>query len=400
LSKFGALYKNEMIKIFHKKALVVVIAITLLAVFAVGMFVKAFEDSVFDSASYSGITKGSVEGSIDRMKENIKSDKVAESADRLHNAIEKYDADYGDDVNYYALAQDIAKLSVYYESAINGKYLSYPMTEDNYDYLMNSAAILEYRIEECREEYLLSNSEDELNTQVTRVMMMIIFSINIVLIIILAGSSISHEISSGSIKSLIIAPVKRAKIFWAKFLSVLTVGLCVYLIEYLLICLYCMILFGFDNSFFAFISGSNIYSMSVYLKNLIIILISYIVMISFAAIAIMLSSVSRNTAASVGGSMGIYYAGTVATSVLSYFINPIFIKYIPFTHFQALSEIELVKNESRDVLNLIFRYAQNGSYSFFRSNADSGFAFSVIYVVIFTAIMLWIARDSFIKRDI
>ena len=50
-------------------------------------------------------------------------------------------------------------------------------------------------------------------------------SVIAILVIIIAGGSVSSELSSGTIKSLIISPTRRWKIFTAKFLSITSVGL-------------------------------------------------------------------------------------------------------------------------------------------------------------------------------
>ena len=66
-------------------------------------------------------------------------------------------------------------------------------------------------------------------------------------IIIIAGASIANEFSSGTIKFLLINPVKRSKIFLSKYVMILTLSVFLILGFYVVNVLCAGILFGFDS---------------------------------------------------------------------------------------------------------------------------------------------------------
>ncbi len=161
----------------------------------------------------------------------------------------------------------------------------------------------------------------------------------LILLILLAGSAVSNEISTGSIKSLIIAPVKRWKIFTAKCLSLLSVGLFSLLLLYFFSILTSGILFGFNTgSPYLFVVNNTPAELNFYLYKFLYMLASFVGILVVAAFALMLSTLTRNTAAAVAISIPTFFVGSTISQLLSFFKGEWKI-FIPFNHLNLESRL-------------------------------------------------------------
>ena len=220
----------------------------------------------------------------------------------------------------------------------------------------------------------------------------------IFLIIILAGSTISQEISTGSIKGLIIAPVKRYKIFFAKVLNIFSVGLIGMLIVYLvtLISSYVFVEPFYRLPYACAISDEVLaLEFPIYLLFLSLSKVSFVFITG--TIALMFSSITRSTSIAVGitmimqfGLLNIYNF----IKLISIKLHPI-IAFLPF--------------EYLDLSNFIFPAINDTSYSgfvFFGTNYNREFVLRTpsflpyLYWLTMAVCFIWIARDSFVKNDI
>ncbi|NLJ70060.1 MAG: ABC transporter permease [Clostridiaceae bacterium] len=220
----------------------------------------------------------------------------------------------------------------------------------------------------------------------------------ICLIIILAGSTISQEISTGSIKGLIIAPVKRCKIFFAKVLGIFSISLIGMLIVYLttLISSYIFVE-PFYRLPYVFTTGNGVSALEfpIYLLLLSLSKVSFVFITG--TIALMFSSVTRSTSIAVGITMVMQF-GLLSIynfiKLISIRLHPI-IAFLPF--------------EYLDLSNYIFPTINNTSYSnfiFFGSNLNREFVLRTpsslpyLYWLVMVVCFIWIARDSFVKNDL
>ena len=212
----------------------------------------------------------------------------------------------------------------------------------------------------------------------------------IVLLIVVAGGSISQELATGSIKSLIIAPVKRWKIFLAKFLSVLSVVIVGSLILTCVVAIGTVIRFGTENlPSYYYVSNGVVKELSFYLYSLLHFLVDNISLFIYVLIAFTISCMTKNTALSVGVSMGLILFNSLGASFIMMFGQKRWIDFLPFANmdFSAFA----FPHES-----LI------GSLSVFNStniNSNS-LLFSTVYILIMVFILMLTAYDGFVKKDI
>jgi ABC-type transport system involved in multi-copper enzyme maturation permease subunit len=258
-----------------------------------------------------------------------------------------------------------------------------PLTPDKYGELENDLAVLLYRAEN---DMLASQYTSEgLGQAAVSTMVGFGTSMIVLMILILAGGAVSQEIATGSIKSLIIAPVKRWKIFTAKLMSLLTVGIVGLIIHYLLVIILTGIFFGLDTlQPYVFAVSGKAGSLNPFVYLLAGQGVRLLDVIVFMSFALMLSVLTRNTAASVGISMASFFGVSLASELL--FILPAaeWIKFLPFNHLSLISKF--------------FPFAEQNY--FMENQNETTLVFSLIYITIAVVCMIYTALDSFNRRDI
>ncbi len=218
----------------------------------------------------------------------------------------------------------------------------------------------------------------------------------IVIMIILAGAMMSGETSSGTIKSLIIAPVKRWKIYIAKYLALIIMMVIITLYVYITSVLINGLLFGFSSY------GTQVYvvfgkavSVNFFAAQFAYVLCSMVPLLIFTTLAYMMSVATRNTAASISVSMGIYWGGNIIHLLLMGFLNnlPYVTKFLLFNNTEWFGMI------FKDMIgsNLTLEYSLLGGTVF---DSPSSLGFAVVYVAVLLVCMNWIALDSFCRKDI
>jgi len=206
----------------------------------------------------------------------------------------------------------------------------------------------------------------------------------IILLLILAGGAISQELSTGSIKSLIISPTKRWKIYVAKLLSLVTVGVIAAIICYLIGILVYGVFFGIGSaSPYIYTSSGNAMQMNFFLFSFAKLFIGLIEVAFYMVLALMLSTITRNTAASVGISIGVFFGGSIAYPILTRIITGEWIKFLPFANF--------------DFSTKIFTFDPSIGAA---SSVNTSITFSAIYIIATIGLMFYIGLDSFNRRDI
>jgi ABC-2 type transport system permease protein len=204
------------------------------------------------------------------------------------------------------------------------------------------------------------------------------------LLLILAGGTISQELSTGSIKSLVISPTKRWKIYFAKLLSLIAVGAIAAILCYGAGILVFGAFFGLGHaSPYIYVSLGKALLMNFYLFTLAKMFIGLVPVLFYLVLALMLSTITRNTAVSVGISIGVLFGSTIAYPILTSLLTGEWLKFIPFSNFDFAAKI--------------FPLDPSISASF---GVNTTLIFSAIYVIAFIAIMFYIGLDSFTRRDI
>lgn len=261
-----------------------------------------------------------------------------------------------------------------------------PLTSELRQKVKNEIAVAEYKLEKG------ITPSSNIGTDIKAIVMPGMLGVGIfmivILLMILAGGSVSQEISTGSIKSLIISPAKRWKIFVAKVASLLTIGIIAALILYVIAAIANGLFFGFSSGDpYIYASNGAAHELNFYIYQFARIFTDFIAVVVFMVFALMLSVVTRNTAASVGISIAVYFVGNNANAILMRFVDGEWRKFIPFNNLDFTSKI--FPNDSLSQAASGMGVAVNNSL-----------AFSLIYVAVLVFCMGYIALDSFNRRDI
>lgn len=266
------------------------------------------------------------------------------------------------------------------------------LTEKTYKETENRIKIDEYRLEHNLPPYAAGDSSISLGSsrKIYDYMAgsMIQFVLTVMMVMI-AGTAISAEISKGTIKFWSFTPYKRWKILLSK-LVVSTIILVVSTIVISLIStLVGNIFFGAGNAQgYLFVSNGSVHEINYVLFSILYNLVGAIEIFIFMVFALMLSTVTRNSAVSVGLSIATYLGGATIMQIINMFVKSDWTKFIPFNNLSLNSRIF-----TGDV-----SYSASSMISGLTGNISVGFSFAVLGVCVF--LMVVTMFDSFRKRDI
>lgn len=267
-------------------------------------------------------------------------------------------------------------------------YKDIDKTDEKYeekDKLQNELAIAEYRLEHNLESYTYEGIES-LNNLGSSFGMWDIFggsvmtiSIISVLIIVIAGSLLSSEFSAGTVKFLLINPVKRWKIFAAKYVSALSITIISLFILYIFNLIFAGIFFGFKSIGAPFLSavdgavkvGSSFGYVAVKY------LLGSVGMVCMATFAFAISSLVRNSALSIGLGVFLFLVGNSAVQILNQGFGLYQSKYILF----ANTDLNAVINGTTGFMNHTMTFA-------------------LINIAVYMIVFIWTAWDGFVRNDI
>lgn len=205
--------------------------------------------------------------------------------------------------------------------------------------------------------------------------------------IIIAGGQISSEVSTGTIKFWALTPNKRWKILTSKLLSVLFYIVIITLIMSLLTVAFANIFFDTEGNEYIYVKDGEVKTIG----NLLYMVESYfakiIPVVIFALFAIMLSTITRNTAVAVSFSVATYMGNGIFMMIINQFIKKDWIKFIPFNNL--------------NIADKIFPNLENPFSMGMQSFATStSLQFSLAVLGVCAILMLVTMYDSFNKRDI
>ena len=214
----------------------------------------------------------------------------------------------------------------------------------------------------------------------------------IILLILIAGSSISQELATGSIKSLIIAPVRRWKIYTAKLLSIITWMIFASVLVSLLSIISTGFAFGFDKlPPYLYVAGGTVKEMPYFITKILFDLAQNIPPFFYAFVAFMISCFTKNTGVSVGVSVGLLLCHQVPTILAESEMPPRILDFMPVANM--------------DITQKLFPYIDlmviDEDFSLFgNSFFNIPLWQCVLYTVVLTVVILIIAFDQFTKKDI
>lgn len=268
-------------------------------------------------------------------------------------------------------------------------YLPRILTEERKTILVNSNKILDHKFEKrntYNEASTICITVNHYTSQVAQ------YGI-VVLLLLIAGSSVSQELATGSIKSLIIAPVKRWKIYTAKLLSIITFMILASVLVSLFAILGTGIGFGFDKlPPYLYVSGGVVKEMPYFLARILVDLVQNISVFFYAFVAFMISCYTKNTGVSVGVSVGLLLCHQVPTLLAESEMPPRILDFTPLANM--------------DMVNKVFPYIKLMVYDDESISMFTNSTFSiplwqcVAYTAVLTFTVLFIAYEQFTRKDI
>lgn len=203
---------------------------------------------------------------------------------------------------------------------------------------------------------------------------------------IVAGGTISSEISSGTIKFWALTPNKRWKILTAKILSVIFYMVVITLIMSILSIICANLFFDTQGYEYIFVRNGNVSKIGNVLFMIEYYLTKLIPVTIFVIFALMLSVITRNTSVSLGLSLATYMGNSVAMLIVNSYIKKDWIKIIPFNNL--------------DIASKIFPNFESVISTGLESTVATSLGFSLVVLGICVILMFVTMFDSFNKRDI
>lgn len=141
------------------------------------------------------------------------------------------------------------------------------------------------------------------------------------LCIIIAGGSVSGEFHQGTIKFLLINPVKRWKILMSKYFTVLTMGFGMIIAVFLFSIPIVGLMHGFDgiSTPYLYFSDGQIQSVNSFIIAARTYLASAVQVVVMSTFAFAISSLIRSSALAIGASVFLMFAGATVTQILAQF---------------------------------------------------------------------------------
>ncbi len=141
------------------------------------------------------------------------------------------------------------------------------------------------------------------------------------LIMVVAGSCIANEYSQGTIKFLLINPIKRWKILMSKYFTVITFGYVMLALMFLIVLPTAGLMLGFDgiSAPYLTVEAGEVVESSAMLRVVGSWLLGSVEFVIYATLAMALSSLTRSAALAVGLSVFFMLAGNTIVLVLNQF---------------------------------------------------------------------------------
>ncbi len=216
-----------------------------------------------------------------------------------------------------------------------------------------------------------------------------------ILIFFAAGSIVANEMTTGSIKTLIIAPVRRWKIFTSKFLTLLTLFLVASLVLHVATSLGNNIFFDAKHTAYLFVSDGKVVSIPGIFFGYFYLLADHTLLFVLMLLAFMLSTVSRHSAVGIA----IPFALMMVTSWASMMLSS-----LPIAKARWMDFLYFYNTDLADRLFPMHKFFDLVTYirisQIIPQNNLPSLSFSVLFVLVLCVCLFYIAFDSFTRRDI
>lgn len=199
------------------------------------------------------------------------------------------------------------------------------------------------------------------------------------LIIVIAGSCVASEFSSGTIKFLLINPVKRGKILFSKYVMVVSFAYLMLLFFFILNALFCMMFYGTGDLGIPYLSvaGGTVHSTPGFAYIAGKYLLASVDILVMATLAFAISSLIRSSALAIGVGAFAMLGGNTLILILKQALNLDWARYLIFAN-TNLSSI------------------MDGSSLF----AHQSVQFALIVVAVHMFVFLLTAWDGFVRREV
>ena len=209
-----------------------------------------------------------------------------------------------------------------------------------------------------------------------------------ILISVMISIIIAKEFTTGSIRLLMIRPVKRWKILFSKLLAILIMTLIMTIIAYLSLLISCLIIYGIDilNIPNLEIINSKVEEQSIFIQSVNYTLLTLISTFSLICIAVTLAVFSRSPAATIAGSLAIYF-GSMLFNMEMVYTPQFWMQYtiIPYINFMNFSD------------NIISNIIMQNNIKY---GLDITIERGIITFVVLSLVLLIISTIRFNKMDI
>lgn len=216
-----------------------------------------------------------------------------------------------------------------------------------------------------------------------------------ILLIVLAGGIIANEYTNGTIKLLLITPHKRQSVFWAKVLILLEITLIATGAMFVLNFLISGIFGGFSGIGDMYMTP--LFGHIVRLPYILVIVYKYLLFLlpvfAYGALALMLSAVTRKAAAAMAVAILLMYGGSFITSILSMLSEAFVVPGIRFLLFTNTDLSVYFQAPAGSLMELAGQFTT-------LPDPAMNLIFSVVVLIVYTVCFMWIARDSFCRRDV
>lgn len=149
--------------------------------------------------------------------------------------------------------------------------------------------------------------------------------------IIVAAGITANEFRWGTIKLLLLRPISRTKILFAKYVSVLIYALTMLFALFVLSFIVGSLLFGMDgfSDTYVYSQAGEIKSANIFSLTIFQYLLSFVELMMMATFAFMIAAVFRNTSLAIGLAIFLMMAGS---SIVVFFMDKEWAKYILFAN--------------------------------------------------------------------
>lgn len=273
-----------------------------------------------------------------------------------------------------------------FETLNNGTAV--PLSDSRRVQIENSVQIMEYQFEHQTYPTIASS----------RVVNSVLYGIKIgqffliIAVILIAATSMASEMATGSIKSLIIAPVKRWKIFTAKLACILTWIIAGSLLVTFASTLSVVLKNGISSfpPYYYVVDGS-LRTIPYLLFLLLYFLVSNIPLLVYMLVSFAISCNSKNSGAAVAISLPLVLStSSLSSFLINLFGNRRWIDFLPSRNIDLIdrifTQLPMIGIDNEALLD--------------SSSIQLPLRFSVIYLIVFSFTILLIAFDAFVRRDI